>query len=95
MGEVDEDNRADGDDVIFLYPDLVSCISGTFSHGRLTKGHYGHVTGEWSLIGQYNLMLLSHWSAEYYVLLVGIRREFGILVPEVTLIPEFEGQTLR
>ena len=43
--KVDSEDRADGEEVVFLYPDLVSCVIGTFSHGKLTGGHFGHVTG--------------------------------------------------
>ena len=44
-GEVDSQDRPEGSEVIFLYPDLLSVVTGTFSQGKLISGHYGHLTG--------------------------------------------------
>ena len=61
VGPVDTGDNVDGDDVVYIYPDMVSCIVGTFKAGHLTCGHFGHVSG--------------------------IRREFGVVIPEVTIVP--------
>ena len=68
VGEVDTEDRHVGEEVVFLYPDLVSSIVGSFSHGKLTRGHFAHVRG--------------------------VRKEFGIPVPEVLITPDHQHQTL-
>ena len=61
VGPLDTGDNVDGDDVVYIYPDMVSCIMGTYKSGHLTQGYFGHVCG--------------------------IRREFGIVIPEVSVIP--------
>ena len=45
VGEVDSFDNTDGDDVVFIYPDLKTCITGKFSNGCLTQGTYGYLSG--------------------------------------------------
>ena len=61
--KVDSEDRADGEEVVFLYPDLVSCVIGTFSHGKLTGGHFGHVTGL-SIFDKVGLFVFIRFSLE-------------------------------
>ena len=51
--EVDTEDRARGE-ATFLYPDLVTAITGEFREGRLRSGRQGTLSGESSLIKEVN-----------------------------------------
>ena len=74
--EVDTEDRALGE-ATFLYPDLVTAITGDFREGRLRSGRQGTLSGESSLLITHEIMRYS---------LPGVRREFGIPVPEVSVL---------
>ena len=38
FGELDEDNRPHGEDILYFYPDLCTVLRGSYSHGKLDKG---------------------------------------------------------
>ena len=38
VGPVDENNKPDGDNMFFIYPDLTTTLIGHFSHGKMTGG---------------------------------------------------------
>ena len=45
VSEVDSHDRCHGDHAVFIYPDLDTCIVGSFAEGNLVQGAYGHITG--------------------------------------------------
>ena len=45
VGEVDSLDNTDGDDVVYIYPDLSTCIIGRFSNGCMKQGANGHISG--------------------------------------------------
>ena len=49
VAEVDTEDRARGE-ATFLYPDLVTAITGDFREGRLRSGRQGTLSGESSLL---------------------------------------------
>ena len=38
FGELDEENRPHGNEIIYLYPDLCTILRGNYVHGKLDKG---------------------------------------------------------
>ena len=52
VGPVDEEDRPDGDKIIFLYPDLTTTLCGHFCHGKMTEGRIVYLSGvrmEWGI----------------------------------------------
>jgi len=45
VGEIDNDNKPDGDDNTFLYPDLLTLIQGSYNHGKLKSGQLARLIG--------------------------------------------------
>ena len=45
VAEVDSLDNAHGDDVVYIYPDLRTCIIGKFSSGCMKQGAYGYLSG--------------------------------------------------
>ena len=45
VGDLDEDGKMHGEEVTYLYPDLVTALAGTFTHGNMVGGHLVQLTG--------------------------------------------------
>ena len=46
VAEVDSEDRPEDTEATFLYPDLVTAITGDFREGRLRSGRQGTLSGE-------------------------------------------------
>ena len=77
VAEVDTEDRARGEEATFLYPDLVTAITGEFREGRLRRGRQGRLSGGHDVNDVLCIIPPS-----------GVRREFGIPVPEVSVLPD-------
>ena len=49
-GQLDTSGQLSGAAITFLYPDLVTAITGDFREGRLRSGRQGTLSGESSLL---------------------------------------------
>ena len=45
IGEVDDDDKVHGDDTVYLYPDITTCILADFIHGNMELGKLGRLRG--------------------------------------------------
>ena len=62
VGDVDDGDKCDGGEAVFIYPDHLSVIVGHWSRGVMVSGQFGDI--------------------------VGVRRELGIIIPEVHIHPD-------
>jgi len=51
VGCLDDENRSQGEEIVYLYPDLTTTICGSFDQGRLTRGHLSRLVGHTSKFG--------------------------------------------
>jgi len=51
VGPLDQHNRSEGDDVVFLFSDLTTTIQGSYSQGRLVSGGQARLTGSGKEVG--------------------------------------------
>ena len=42
-GQVDSSGNLTGSDLVYLYPDLTTCLSGTFTDGQFISGHQASI----------------------------------------------------
>ena len=45
VGDLDEVGKMHGEEVTYLYPDLVTALAGTFTHGNMGAGRLVQLTG--------------------------------------------------
>jgi len=45
VGPVDEENKPNGDNIFYLYPDLTTTLCGNFSHGKMSSGKMVQLSG--------------------------------------------------